>query len=71
MANLMAMRELVKPQGLGGFKVLVQAKGDVSTERLEETGPVLEELPLLTDEHVRLLEGRYPHLAWQPDDFGD
>ena len=34
MANLMAMRELVKPQGLGGFKVLVQAKGDVSTERL-------------------------------------
>ena len=30
MANLMAMRELVKPDGLGGFKVLVQAKGDVS-----------------------------------------
>ena len=70
MANLMAIRELVKPQGLGGFKVLVQAKGDVAVERLEETGPVLEELPLLTDEHVRLLEGRYPHLAWQPDEFG-
>ena len=70
MANLMAMRELVKPDGLGGFKVLLQAKGDVAVERLEETGPVLEELPLLTDEHVRLLEGRYPHLAWQPDEFG-
>ena len=72
MANLMAMRELVKPDGLGGFKVLVQAKGDVSTERLEETGPASEKLPLplLTAEHARLLEGRYPHLAWQPDEFG-
>ena len=73
MANLMAMRELVKPQGLGGFKVLVQAKGDVSAERLDEAGPASEKLPLplLTAEHARLLEGRYPHLAWQPDDFGD
>ncbi len=73
MANLMAMRELVKPQGLGGFKVLVQAKGDVSTERLDEAAPASEKLPLplLTAEHARLLEGRYPHLAWAPDDFGD
>ena len=70
MANLMAMRELVKPDGLGGFKVLVQAKGDVAAERLDETGPTSEELPLLTEEHARLLEGRYPHLAWQSDDFG-
>ena len=71
MANLMAMRELVKPDGLGGFKVLVQAKGDVAVERLAEAGPAPEELPLLTEEHARLLEGRYPHLAWVPDDFGD
>ena len=70
MANLMAMRELVKPDGLGGFKVLVQAKGDVAAERLDEAGPISEELPLLTEEHARLLEGRYPHLAWQSDDFG-
>ena len=72
MANLMAVRELVKPDGLGGFKVLVQAKGDVSTERLDEAGPASEKLPLplLTAEHARLLEGRYPHLAWQPDEFG-
>ena len=26
-ANLMAMRELIKPSGLGGFKALIQAKG--------------------------------------------
>ena len=73
MANLMAMRELVKPDGLGGFKVLVQAKGDVVVERLNEAGPASEELPLalLTEEHARLLEGRYPHVAWVPDDFGD
>ena len=72
MANLMAIRELVKPQGLGGFKVLVQAKGDVSTEPLDDAAPASEKLPLplLTAEHARLLEGRYPHLAWAPDDFG-
>ena len=73
MANVMAMRELVKPDGLGGFKVLLQAKGDVAVERLEEGGPSSETLPLplLTEEHARLLEGRYPHVAWAPDDFGD
>ncbi len=73
MANLMAMRELVKPDGLGGFKVLLQAKGDVAVERLNEAGPASEELPLalLTEEHARLLEGRYPHVAWAPDEFGD
>ena len=72
MANLMAMRELVKPDGLGGFKVLVQAKGDVSAERLDEAAKASEKLPLplLTAEHAKLLEGRYPHLAWEPDDFG-
>ena len=72
MANVMAMRELVKPDGLGGFKVLLQAKGDVAVDRLEEGGPVSGELPLplLTEEHARLLEGRYPHVAWEPDDFG-
>ena len=70
MANLMAVRELVKPDGLGGFKVLVQSKGDVSTERLDDSTPDSEDLPLLTAEHARLLEGRYPHLAWQPDEFG-
>ena len=73
MANVMAMRELVNPDGLGGFKVLLQAKGDVAVERLEEAGLVSGDLPLplLTEEHARLLEGRYPHVAWEPDDFGD
>lgn len=70
MANLMAMRELVKPDGLGGFKVLLQAKGDVAVERLDEAGPVQADLPLLTGEHAKLLEARYPHVAWQSDDLG-
>ena len=71
MANLVAMRELVKPDGLGGFKVLLQAKGDVSAERLDDE-PSSEKLPLplLTEQHAKLLEARYPHLAWQPDDPG-
>ena len=71
MANLAAMRDLAKPDGLGGFKVLLQAKGDVAAERLDDV-PSSEELPLplLTEEHAKLLEGRYPHLAWRPDDFG-
>ena len=38
MANVMAMRELVKPDGLGGFKVLLQAKGDVAVERWRRAG---------------------------------
>ena len=72
LANLVGMRDLVKPDGLGGFKVLLQAKGDVAADRLDEAAPPPEELPLptLTPEHARLLEARYPHLAWQPDDFG-
>ena len=72
MANLVGMRDLVRPDGLGGFKVLLQAKGDVNAERLDEAGPAQEGLPLptLTTEHARLLEARYPHLAWQPDEFG-
>ncbi len=72
MANLVGMRDLIKPDGLGAFKVLLQAKDDASLDGLAEGGPTPEELPLptLTDEHARLLEARYPHLAWQPDDFG-
>ena len=72
-ANLMAMRELVKPEGLGGFKVLIQEKGtgvdDVSM--LAPTQDVVETLepPLLSADHMPLLEGRYPHLAWQPEEW--
>lgn len=67
-ANLMGMRELVKPDGLGGFKVLVQEKGTGLAELPEQTVPAAEDLPLplLGPEHASLLEGRYPHLIWEP-----
>lgn len=70
-ANMMAMRELVKPDGLGGFKVLIQEK-DTGIEGLkaliptEASTPELEVL-LLGPEHIPLMEGRYPHLAWEPE----
>ncbi len=69
-ANLMGMRELVKPDGLGGFKVLVQEKGTGLAELPEQTVPAAEglPLPLLGPEHAPLLKGRYPHLTWEPSE---
>ena len=74
-ANMMAMRELVKPEGLGGFRVLVQERGTGVTElgqlvpaAASEGGSVpAEELPvpLLRPDHVPLMEGRYPHTGAQ------
>ncbi len=72
-ANIMGMLELVKPDGLGGFKVLIQEKGtgigDVG--QLAPGEALLERVrrspvPLLGREHVPLMAGRYPHLEWQP-----
>ena len=74
-ANLMAMRDLARPGGLGGFKVLVQEKG-TGVQDLEELLPVVasgEEdetwasrlrPPLLREEHAQLMEARYPHAGW-------
>ena len=72
-ANSMAMRQLLQPDGLGGFKVLVQQKGTKVTN-LDELIPDREAaaevdaspVPLLSSEHAPLMEGRYPHAAWQP-----
>ena len=74
-ANMMAMRELVRPDGLGAFKVLVQEKGTEITRLGElspskappsESGGWADDLPvpLLRPQHVPLMEGRYPHLTW-------
>ena len=60
-ANATAMRDLVDPVGLGGFKVLIQEKGT----GLEDAGRVfpsrgqVEQLPmpLLRSDHVPLYEG--------------
>ncbi len=78
MANRMGMLDIIRPGGIGDFKVLVQGKrvdsphiwglgsttGEVG-KPTEELDAMLRELPipLLTPHHVPLLEGRYPHLA--------
>ncbi len=62
-ANVMGLRELVRPEGLGRFKVLVQEKGTgiSDLEIAAPTEPVSPlPLPLLTPDHMPLLEGRYP-----------
>ena len=72
-ANRMGMLELGRAGGMGEFKVLVQSK-DIDEARLtglKGGSPAwarrLEELPLplLGEEHMRLMEARYPHTAWQ------
>ena len=66
-ANLLAMRDLVKPDGLGSFKVLVQEKGTGATgaDMLPPTAPAVDalEAPLLRPDDLRLIEARYPHAA--------
>ena len=78
MANRMGMLDIIRPGGIGDFKVLVQGKGvgspplwglGASTgedgKPTEELDALLKELPipLLTPHHMPLLEGRYPHLS--------
>ena len=80
-ANRMAMQELVKPDGLGNFKVLVQSKGldNWGAEGLRLYGLTLGntlaremeanvaqlDVPLLKPGHTPLMEGRYPHMTWE------
>jgi SAM-dependent MidA family methyltransferase len=73
-ANTMGMLDLVRPEGLGGFKVLVQEKGT----GIEDVGRLLAPealrpgdlpVPLLGPEHLSLIEARYPHAAWDPADL--
>ncbi len=72
-ANTMAMLELVKPEGLGGFSVLVQERGSGVGDYLDLT-PAPDAafdlpIPLRGPEHAPLLEGRYPHLAMDFDEL--
>ena len=69
-SNLMAMRELVKPDGLGAFKVLVQEK-DTGVTEPEQLLPAPSKLttPLLRREHAALMAAKYPHLAFEPPSF--
>ena len=69
-ANLMGLGNLIDTEGLGGFKVCIQAKevGTGGLSGLGGEGPIFDgglPVPLLTDWHVNLLEGKYPHMAWE------
>ena len=67
-ANAMAMRDLVEPEGFGGFKALIQEKGTRlgDVEGLFQAHEYVERLPmpLLQSDHVPLYEGTYPSNAW-------
>ena len=68
-ANAMGMRDLADPDGLGGFKVLIQEKGIRlgEAEVLFPSPKYVEKLPipLLRTDHVPLYEGTYPTHTWE------
>ena len=68
-ANMMALLELVKPEGLGRFGAMIQERrtGVKSVNQLNLGNEALPEPPLLSDDHVPLLAGRYPETAWNMD----
>jgi SAM-dependent MidA family methyltransferase len=71
-ANRAGLMDLVRPTGLGDFRVLAQGK-NVGHPRLwgfehsDEVVDLLEKLPvpLLTPQHLSLLEGRYPQAEYE------
>ena len=68
-ANIVGLRELLKPDGLGGFKVLIQEKATSVTDAEDVLPPrdLRQNLktPLLSSCHMPLMEGRYPHASWE------
>jgi SAM-dependent MidA family methyltransferase len=71
-ANRFGVESLTRPDGLGGFRVLVQEKGTggVSLDEIYPSVQELGELPapaLLGDGHLRLAEGGYPSLSFEVD----
>jgi SAM-dependent MidA family methyltransferase len=71
-ANRAGLVDLARPGGLGDFKVLVQAK-NLGQPRLwgfehsNEAADFINSLPvpLLTPQHISLLEGRYPQAEYE------
>jgi SAM-dependent MidA family methyltransferase len=71
LANRFAMLELMRPEGMGDFKVLIQSKGvaagplygttsdEEGKQMLRAKGKALA-VPLLGEEHMPLLQGKYP-----------
>ena len=73
-ANIMALRELVNPDGLGGFRVLTQEKAtgltSIAPLRLLDRTHTLQ-VPLLSHRHMPLMQGRYPHTSWEMPSLWD
>jgi SAM-dependent MidA family methyltransferase len=78
LANRFAMLELIRPEGMGNFKVLIQGKGVnvmplycfiPNNEKVRELKAERDELnvPLLTREHVPLLSAKYPQYYYYDD----
>ena len=75
-ANLMALRNLIDPEALGGFKVLVQSKEVEASPPSGLGGPGRTfnhslPVPLPSQRHLNLLQGKYPHLAWEVNIAGN
>ncbi len=76
-SNRMGMLELAKPGGMGDFRVMAQTKGleegvellgfspDGVMRKGTPEGSGLPSAPLLSSQHLDLMAGRYPHLAWE------
>jgi len=64
-SNMIALRELAKENGLGDFKVLIQEKRTGITELADLIPKALNlkklPLPLLRNDHISILDSRYPH----------
>ena len=74
-ANRAGMVDLARPGGLGEFKVLAQGK-NVDTAGLWGFQPPVEPallerlpVPLLTPQHLSLMEARYPHTAFEAEEW--
>ena len=72
-ANMMSLNELVKPGGLGDFKVLLQEKGTgidtLGALQLGDVDLIQVETPLLGDAHMPLMRGAYPHQSWDMEEL--
>ena len=65
--NLVGIRQLVRDDAFGQFKVLIQYIGEES-ERLDSIFPAKEysksyPAPMLTNKHADYLSSKYPHIA--------
>tara|TARA_Y100000588_G_scaffold19482_2_gene19964 strand:- start:36 stop:1250 length:1215 start_codon:yes stop_codon:yes gene_type:complete len=74
-ANMMAMRELINPDGLGGFRVLVQEKKLSNKSPVSFDSSTLQTqlhqlpIPLMRSEHISLISARYPHIGFLDEEL--